>query len=158
MKKLIFISLLFTSCSVFKHQTENSSYQKDLTIHSIERRDSLQLTAQSLNIQFLSDDQLEFTEIIPEGNFVYRPDSGFRGAARSLRVYRQTQQLSLEKDTVSLRLAANSHKEAVDSTVHERNQRELEVTKESKPLTWTCLGLAGILAVLIGGWIYTKTK
>ncbi|SEM54754.1 hypothetical protein SAMN05216436_105143 [bacterium A37T11] len=151
MKHIItLIGLLLTmSCSVFKHKIENNSSRTHLTVHSVQRKDSLQITAQTQHIRYLSDDQLEITEIVPEGTFSYHPDSGFQGEAFSVHIYRQHQQRTIDRDTTTLSNTGTRLKSKVDSTVQTETHHQLEETKKSKPISiWGYLGVAVMLGLI----------
>ncbi|SEO08308.1 hypothetical protein SAMN05216436_13210 [bacterium A37T11] len=150
---IIFITI--NACSVFKHKTESTTSEKELTIHTFNQKDSLQLREEVQHIRLLSDDQLELTEIIPAGTFVYHPDSGFAGAATRVRMYRQHQQRSIDQDTSTLSLTAINNRVGVDSNVHQQEKRQVAATKKSKTrVIWVYLvGAIGVIGVVLNKFI-----
>ncbi|SEM72901.1 hypothetical protein SAMN05216436_10717 [bacterium A37T11] len=157
MKKVIILIGIYPimSCAVFKHKSASSSAQKVLTVHASHITDSLQMRLQTQHIQFLSLNQQDITEIIPQGTFSYRPDSGFIGQASHVTVYRQQKQQSQIKDATGLQLSTTHHQQKIDSTLQQQSRQNREETQKSKPtlIIWIYV-MAGILLII--GYAYLK--
>ncbi|SEO10373.1 hypothetical protein SAMN05216436_13331 [bacterium A37T11] len=107
------------------------------------------------HIHFLSQDQLEYTEIIPHGTFNYHPDSGYTGEATQIKIYRKTQKRQQEKDSTKITMTHLQNRARIDSTAHQQQHIQEETTKQTKPPTiWPYV--IGVTILLIAAFILRK--
>lgn len=128
---LLFLSLLLTSCSVFKsgNLLKNDSSSWSSSVGTSVNNSRLRSGIHQTHVQSDSSEEQLIAEIIPRGEFSYSPASGFKGSAASIIIRGDNKKETLVKDSTSLYFSTDS-----SSARFNRRQQRSSVKSKSKKI------------------------
>lgn len=144
----LIIPAILASCSTKKqlHQTIKESSTVDST--SYQQNDSSFYHLRQQGLWVSQEQTQELTRIMPKGLFTYSPDSGFRGEAEEIRIFRQADKKQRQADSSSLNAGSLTHASLKQIQSSNVKNSQIDEQKSTNGFSWKFWS-TGILLLIV---------